>query len=396
MIELAILLVFQVYGLFLAGRSSVIGFTPKQHPAAIIGIAIGLNNYSLKSNGYLGLGFLALLLSLLLSGFLGAVFAAAAIVILAPVSFYAVMAAKADARFRLRKVVFFNPIPTVGTSFERVIKAGVTEDISEPIVLYMPPDIWEEIGISTGPVRLQFEGGKRIGPGLYRASGDNDFLHSLDSLGLWRFIVHPGNERAMRDFAEALEFKAAAARAPAGDLYASSHERRDRSASPAPARTEPGPKPPRSPAPAFEDPEPPTLATPPAPAPSAPPAPPPEPEPTPAPVPEPAATSPEPKPQPVPEPPAAAPNVEPAPASNEGNSADGNRAGDAWERDDDVLPPPPTSLHPDETTPPPLDGAASKPPKTNRAGSLRRPSTRNLSSKKPDAKTSRIAPPSDE
>jgi Uncharacterized membrane-bound protein len=361
---LTLLVIFNLYGAIIAARSTPVGFCPRKTPAASIGFAIGLGTLTIPSILYFLLGVGLLVAGIVSHGILAGISGGGGLLILGPVGFHAMMATRMDSRRRFRSLVYFNPIPATGTSFERRIENGETVDVSEPVVLYIPPDQWDELELSNPTIRQYFEGELRIAPGLYRAAGDNDFLHALDSLSLWRFIVHPGNPVAIKAFADALNGTAAAA-VSVGDLYPES---------PAPSPGKPKRGRPRKetekkhegesesgiePPVQFHDPNPAT----PAPAPA------------------------KPDDSPTPPPAAAAPTSETDEEETSKEPSGASEIPDPWEPED-VLPAPPASNGANRSTEP-EESPTLRP-------ALRRPSTKGLGSGKPKPTANRTPPPSEE
>lgn len=144
------------------------------------------------------------LVAIFLGGFIGLIGQAAILLILTGFPLWSLcLTGLASARAG-RTVVLYNALHPIGTSYTRVVKGGLSDDKAEPVYLYMTDDDWSGIATASLEDRHFFDANYRVAPGLYRAEGDNRFLQVFDSLGLWPFVVHPGNDVAMQAFSAAL------------------------------------------------------------------------------------------------------------------------------------------------------------------------------------------------
>lgn len=198
-------------GVYWASRESLHALSPKSR--AVLGLALA-ELLVLGRKSFVGFFSAAILLLLIFLSSTDAIVIqslglAGSCLLIATTAYFVVASARLEGSAARRELVFFNPIPAIGTSFERVIEEGLARDVSEPIVLYITEADWSEIAVLTPEKRQYFEGEFSIAPGLYSGRGTNDFLHGIDSLGLWPFVVHPGNEQAISAFATALKSQAA-------------------------------------------------------------------------------------------------------------------------------------------------------------------------------------------
>lgn len=184
-------------------------------PPVAIAQSIVLQSWSLGSVFWLLLGTILAFTAITTSAPLTSVFyGLPALAILAPLPYFIVDVARRDARLKTRRIVFFNPFPEVGTTFTRTIEGGETRDIAHPIALYIEAGDWKSIDVADSSHRRHFDANFKAAPNIYIAEGDNEFLHIFDSLALWKFVIHPGNTKAMRAFTKAMEHQSAAPTTP--------------------------------------------------------------------------------------------------------------------------------------------------------------------------------------
>jgi len=173
-------------------------------PAAALARLILLGRWNFSAILWTSVALLAILAGVLQEGVFGLGARLVALAILGPMGIYYLDLGRRDSRLLSRQVIFYNPISPPGTGYERVLEEGLTRDVSEPIFLYLDEEDWRSVKTASLEHRKFFDGHYRVAPNLYCASGDNIFLQAFDSLGLWPYVVHPGNKAAMSAFANAL------------------------------------------------------------------------------------------------------------------------------------------------------------------------------------------------
>ena len=137
----------------------------------------------------------------------------AGLFVVIPVPFYLFDLGERRQTVRGREIVFFNMLAPLTTRHERTLEGGRLEEVGAVVVFYVEEDDWEKVPAATDEVRRYLKR-YEIGPGLYRAYADNDFLQVFDSLDLYRFILNPEHEKAVEMFRRLLR-KGGSANGPA-------------------------------------------------------------------------------------------------------------------------------------------------------------------------------------
>lgn len=110
-----------------------------------------------------------------------------------------------DMSLRSKELVFFDCYSPVGTRFIRHLNEGKMEEENPIIYLYMDDDDWRGIEVAARADREYLNSFLVKGTlHLYRAQGDNEFMQFFDSLQLYKFVVHPGNPKAMAAIEKAM------------------------------------------------------------------------------------------------------------------------------------------------------------------------------------------------
>lgn len=135
--------------------------------------------------------------------------------ILLPVPWFIIDIIRRDTGIRFKEFIFFDCFEPVGTRYKRSITAGRLEEKNPTIYLYIDDEDWQSI-LAVNKANRNYLETFAVKNTLYlfKALGNNEFMQFFDSLQLYKFVVHPGNVKAMTAFERAMR----AARTPPADF----------------------------------------------------------------------------------------------------------------------------------------------------------------------------------
>jgi hypothetical protein len=192
---------------FFVGTLPYAGFTTDLrfawHPAGKVAESFVLGSRKTASFFILSLCAGLCALAIFCNGHTAALANTALFFILAPLPYFVIDAIRKDASLYSKEIVFHNVFSPITTRHERVLRGGLAVEERPRIAFYLDDQAWTEIRIASTDDR-RFLNQFHITGGLYIAEATNETLQLFDSLGLYPYLIHPDNRRAMQAFEEAL------------------------------------------------------------------------------------------------------------------------------------------------------------------------------------------------
>jgi len=192
---------------FFVGTLPYAGFTTDLrfawHPAGKVAESFVLGSRKTASFFILALCAGLCALAIFCNGHTAALANTALFFILAPLPYFVIDAIRKDASLYSKEIVFHNVFSPITTRHERVLRGGLAVEERPRIAFYLDDQAWTEIRIASTDDR-RFLNQFHITGGLYIAEATNETLQLFDSLGLYPYLIHPDNRRAMQAFEEAL------------------------------------------------------------------------------------------------------------------------------------------------------------------------------------------------
>lgn len=118
--------------------------------------------------------------------------------ILAPIPFLLIDYSRRDARVRQVRRIFYNPMRAVTSQPARELSSGRVDETVMKLYFCIDDVDWGGLTQVMGEPVRQFLERRRVKGPIFAGDADNDFLQVYDSLGLSRFLVEPGNDKAMK------------------------------------------------------------------------------------------------------------------------------------------------------------------------------------------------------